>query len=61
MMQFCTFVVPYALVQYYPLMVVLGRSDRWWDSLLPLAAMLFLVPCWGLWKIGVKHYQSAGS
>lgn len=61
MLQFCTFVVPYALVQYYPLLYVLGRVDHPGYVVLPLLAVLFLVPCYGLWRFGVKKYQSSGS
>ncbi|MDE7333028.1 MAG: ABC-2 family transporter protein [Lachnospiraceae bacterium] len=58
--QLCTFVVPYALIQYYPLLVLLDRGKPYY-SLLPLAACLFLIPCLLLWKTGVRHYSSAGS
>lgn len=59
-LQLCTFVVPYALIQYYPLLNLLDRGKPFY-SLLPLAACLFLVPCLLLWKIGVRHYTSSGS
>ncbi len=59
-LQLCTFVVPYALIQYYPLLYLLGRGKPYY-ALLPLAACLFLIPCLMLWKIGVRHYVSAGS
>lgn len=61
MLMFCTFVVPYALIQYYPLTYILGRSDQLWYMLLPLIACLFAVPCWIVWKIGVRRYKSTGS
>ena len=61
MLTFCTFVIPYALVQYYPLTYVLGRTDRWWYMFLPLLACLFVVPCWVVWRIGVHRYKSTGS
>lgn len=61
MLQFCTFVIPYALVQYYPALYILGRVDHVWYMFLPLAACLFLLPSYLLWRIGVRHYQSAGS
>jgi len=61
MLTFCTFVVPYALVQYYPLTYVLSRSEQLWYIFLPLAACLFAVPCWVLWRIGVHKYKSTGS
>ncbi len=53
--------MPYALVQYYPLTYVLGRSDRAWYMLLPILACLFAVPCWVVWRIGVHKYKSTGS
>lgn len=55
----CTFVVPYALIQYYPLLYILGRGKSYY-ALLPIAACLFILPCLLLWKIGVKHYTSCG-
>ncbi len=61
MMQFCTFIIPYALVQYYPLLYLIGRSDNFLYGLLPLLALLFLIPCYLLWKVGVRHYRSTGS
>lgn len=59
-LQFVTFVIPYACVQYYPLLFLLGRG-KWWYALLPAAGFLFLVPCYGLWRFGVRHYKSTGS
>lgn len=56
----CTFVVPYALIQYYPLIYLLDRGKAWY-GLLPLVACLFLLPCLFLWKCGVRHYTSCGS
>lgn len=61
MLQFCTFCVPYALVQYYPLTYLTNRSANPMYIFLPLAAMLFLLPCLALWKIGMRHYKSSGS
>ncbi|MGN0478686.1 MAG: ABC transporter permease [Hominenteromicrobium sp.] len=60
-LQFCTFVVPYALVQYYPLMYVLGRGGGPLTMLLPVLASLFLIPCWLFWRFGVRRYKSTGS
>ncbi len=58
---FCTFVIPYALVQYYPLLYVLGRNTNPLYPFLPLLACLFFVPAWLLWRFGVSKYQSSGS
>ncbi len=60
MLLICTFVVPYALIQYYPLLYLLDRGKPYY-LFLPLAACLFFLPCFLLWKLGVKHYTSAGS
>lgn len=61
MVQFCTFIVPYATVQYYPLLYLTGRSDNVWLVFVPLSSLLFLLPCWLMWKIGVRSYKSSGS
>ncbi|MDE7312648.1 MAG: ABC-2 family transporter protein [Eubacterium sp.] len=61
MLKFCTYVIPYALVQYYPLQYLLGRTARWEYALYPLGAAVFLLACYGAWRFGMRHYQSAGS
>lgn len=61
MLQFTTFVVPYALVQYYPLLYLLDRKTDVFYVFLPLLAVLFLIPCYLLWRFGVRHYRSSGS
>ena len=58
--QLCTFVVPYALIQYYPLLHLLDRGKPYY-GLLPLGACLFLIPCFLLWRLGIRHYTSCGS
>ncbi|MCI9046272.1 MAG: hypothetical protein HFG71_03200 [Hungatella sp.] len=60
-LRFCTFVVPYGLVQYYPLLFLLGKREEVWRMFAPLLAAVFVVPCYGLWRVGVRRYQSAGS
>lgn len=61
MLLFTTFVVPYALIQYYPLLYILGHREDRYLVILPLVACLFLVPALCLWKFGVRHYKSSGS
>lgn len=61
LLQFTTFIVPYALVQYYPLLYILGRRQSIGYVFLPLVAILFLIPSWCIWRFGVRHYQSSGS
>ena len=60
-LKFFTYVIPLALVQYYPLLYLTGRSGNVWYFFLPLIACLFLAPCFLLWRIGVRHYKSTGS
>lgn len=56
-----TYVVPFALIQYYPFLYLIGRVDNPMYIFLPILALLFLIPCMILWKIGVRHYRSTGS
>ena len=60
-LKFCTYIVPYALYQYYPLMYLLGRTDRLFWAFLPLLTPLFLIPALAFWRFGVRRYKSAGS
>lgn len=55
-----TFLVPFALVQYWPMEYLFGRGP-WWYGALPAAALWFLLPCLWLWDLGLRHYQSTGS
>ncbi|MDR2023900.1 MAG: ABC-2 family transporter protein [Hungatella sp.] len=57
----CTYLVPFALFQYYPFLYLTGKASDPRYSLLPLAACLFLVPAGLLWKFGLSRYQSTGS
>ena len=60
-LRFLTFVVPLALVQYYPLLYILGRETGIVYMLCPLLSVLFLIPSYILWRIGLRHYKSTGS
>lgn len=61
LLAFCTWVVPFALFQYYPFLYITGKSARVWYFFLPLAACLFLCPAIIFWNLGLKRYQSTGS
>lgn len=61
MLQFCTFIIPYSLIQYYPLLYLLDKDKNKFLVAVPLLAILFLIPCYGMWWIGTKKYQSTGS
>lgn len=60
-LKFVTYIVPLALVQYYPFTYLVGRSDDWRLMLLPVCAMLFVFPCYAFWRFGMRRYSSAGS
>ena len=61
MLFFTTFIIPYALIQYYPILYILDRRSSILYMFLPLAACWFLIPAILLWKFGVRHYKSSGS
>lgn len=58
---FLTFVVPLALVQYYPLLYLLDREKSPFYMFLPVASLLFLIPCRALFRLGMQKYKSTGS
>lgn len=59
---FFTYVIPFGVINYYPLMFVLNKVPfKWSYVVMPLYGLLFIGPCIGVWLIGVKHYKSTGS
>jgi ABC-2 type transport system permease protein len=58
---FFTFVIPFACVNYLPLMYVLDKGGSPFASFLPLVGALFVLPCLAVWKAGVRRYVSTGS
>lgn len=55
-----TVIMPVALVQYWPLQYLMGNGPGWY-GLLPILSLCFLIPCYCIWRVGVRHYCSAGS
>ncbi len=59
---FFTFVIPFACVNYLPLLFVLGRPGTGPAyALLPLAGLAFALPCLLAWRAGTRRYVSTGS
>ena len=56
-----TFVIPLACFQYWPLTWILGLNSSPLCALAPTLSILFLIPSWLLWKLGLRHYKSTGS
>ena len=60
-LKFLTYVIPLALVQYYPLLYLLGRETNTLYMCAPLISLLFLLPCYAFFRIGLSRYKSTGS
>ena len=60
-MRFCTYIIPYTLVQYYPLQFLLGRTRNRYLAFCPLGIIVFVLVCYFVWRFGVRHYKSCGS
>lgn len=58
---FFTFIIPYAFVNYYPLMYVLGKNNNLLYALSPLLVIVYLFPCLIFFYKGTKRYSSIGS
>lgn len=56
-----TYIIPYAFVNYYPLMYFTGKVNNHLYSLLPLIVFLYLIPCFLIFNKGSKNYLSTGS
>lgn len=55
-----TFIIPYAFVNYYPLLYFLGKSDNILYAFSPLLVFIYLIPCILAFNLGVKKYSSVG-
>ena len=60
-MRFCTYIIPYTLVQYYPLQYLLGKTTQWKLAFYPIGIVIFLAICYSAWCLGVRNYKSCGS
>lgn len=58
---FLTYVIPLALFQYYPLLYLTDQVNSRLYILLPVLSTLFLIPCYGLFRFGIRKFQSTGS
>ena len=56
-----TFIIPYAFVNYYPLLYFLDKSDNILYFFSPLIIIVYLIPCIYSFKLGLKKYSSVGS
>lgn len=56
-----TFLVPFALIQYYPFLLLIGKSTNFIYMLFPIFALFFIIPTYLAWIRGVRNYSSAGS
>jgi ABC-2 type transport system permease protein len=60
-LRFLTYVVPLALFQYYPLLYLLGIKRSAFYMFTPLLSLLFIAPCCGFFRLGLRRYKSTGS
>lgn len=60
-MRFCTYIIPYTLIQYYPLLYLLGKTDNWLYAFYPFGVVFFLLLCYGFWRLGLRNYKSCGA
>lgn len=58
---FFTFIIPYAFVNYYPLLYFLGKKESLLYAFSPLLVFLYLIPSIILFYWGMKRYTSVGS
>lgn len=58
---FFTFIIPYAFVNYYPLLYFIGKKDNIIYAFSPLLVVIYLIPCIYIFKKGIKRYSSIGS
>lgn len=58
---FLTYVIPLGLVNYYPLLYILGKTSNKLYMYSPLFSIIYLIPCILIFYKGLKKYSSTGS
>ncbi len=58
---FLTWIVPYGFVGYYPVQWFVGKGENPVIWLAPFVGPLLFALAYGLWRVGLSHYQSTGS
>ena len=56
-----TFIIPYAFVNYYPLLYFLDKSNNILYYFSPFLIFIYLIPCIYFFNVGLKRYNSVGS
>ena len=60
-LKFLTYIIPLALFQYYPLLYLLDRAESVFYMFAPLIGLIFIIPCYAFFRIGLRRYKSTGS
>jgi len=60
-LKFLTFAVPLALFQYYPLLYLLDREKNMLYMFTPVISLLFIIPSYAFFRLGMRKYKSTGS
>jgi len=60
-LKFLTYIIPLALFQYYPLLYLIDRSQSTFYMFTPLFGLLFIIPSYTFFRIGLRRYKSTGS
>ena len=58
---FFTFIIPYAFVNYYPLLYILDIKKNPIYIISPLVTVIYIIPCIIIFYRGIKRYSSVGS
>jgi len=60
-LKFLTYIIPLALIQYYPLLYLLDMETSVLYMTTPLISLLFLLPSYMFFRVGLRRYKSTGS
>ncbi len=60
-LKFFTYIIPYSLINYYPLLYLVGKVNNPYYAFLPLLVFLYTIPCILIFNKGSKKYLSTGS
>lgn len=58
---FFTYIIPFSLINYYPLKYILGTSNNPLYIYAPLVILIYIIPAVLIFNRGLKRYTSTGS
>lgn len=58
---FFTYILPFGFIGYYPAMYLMGKTDLYVPFVMPFVTLGVVCVAAGIWRLGMKSYDSTGT